>query len=173
MYADVNRLFGDIVKVTPSSKAVGDMALFLVTNDLTVQDVLDSNRELAFPESVVDLMAGRMGQPPGGFPPLVRDRILRNQKPLTGRPGAEMPPVDPMDLVRMIAVARVLMPKSRVRLSAGRTSISREGQMMCLYAGANSIFYGEKLLTTPNPAESDDLALLRDAGLSPMAPARS
>ncbi len=94
MYADVNRLFGDIVKVTPSSKAVGDMALFLVTNDLTVQDVLDSNRELAFPESVVDLMAGRMGQPPGGFPPLVRDRILRDQKPLTGRPGAEMPPVD-------------------------------------------------------------------------------
>jgi pyruvate carboxylase len=94
MYADVNRLFGDIVKVTPSSKAVGDMALFLVTGDLTVQDVLDTSRELAFPESVVDLMAGRMGQPPGGFPQLVRDRILRDQKPLAGRPGAELPPVD-------------------------------------------------------------------------------
>ena len=69
VYAEVNQLFGDIVKVTPSSKAVGDMALFMVTGDLTVQDVLDPNRELAFPESVVDLMAGRMGQPPGGFPP--------------------------------------------------------------------------------------------------------
>jgi biotin synthase len=82
-----------------------------------------------------------------------------------------MPPVDPMDLVRMIAVARVLMPRSRVRLSAGRTSVSREGQMMCLYAGANSIFYGEKLLTTPNPDADEDLALIRDAGLGTMAPA--
>jgi biotin synthase len=88
-----------------------------------------------------------------------------------GTPLAEMPPVDPMDLVRMIAVARVLMPRSRVRLSAGRTSVSREGQMMCLYAGANSIFYGEKLLTTPNPDADEDLALIRDAGLGTMAPA--
>ncbi len=94
MYADVNQLFGDIVKVTPSSKAVGDMALFLVTNNLTVADVLDSNRELAFPESVVDLIAGRMGQPPGGFPPQVQKRILRGQKPLEGRPGAALPPAD-------------------------------------------------------------------------------
>ena len=94
MYADVNQLFGDIVKVTPSSKAVGDMALFLVTNNLTVADVLDPKRELAFPESVVDLLAGRMGQPPGGFPPAVQKRILRDQKPLTGRPGASLPPAD-------------------------------------------------------------------------------
>jgi pyruvate carboxylase len=94
MYAQVNRLFGDIVKVTPSSKAVGDMALFLVTNNLTVDDVLDSSRDLAFPESVVDLMAGRMGQPPGGFPRKVRERILRGKKPLEGRPGASLPPAD-------------------------------------------------------------------------------
>ncbi|MEX0642355.1 MAG: pyruvate carboxylase [Pirellulales bacterium] len=94
MYAEVNRLFGDIVKVTPSSKAVGDMALFLITNDLTVDDVLDTKRDLSFPESVVDLMAGRMGQPPGGFPPKVRARILRGQKPLQGRPGAKLEPVD-------------------------------------------------------------------------------
>ncbi len=87
-----------------------------------------------------------------------------------GTPLAEMPPVDPFDLVRMIAVARILMPKTRVRLSAGRTSLSREAQMLCLLAGANSIFYGEKLLTTPNPDEAEDLALLRDAGLSPMPP---
>ncbi|MGH7194575.1 MAG: pyruvate carboxylase, partial [Candidatus Saccharimonadales bacterium] len=75
MYADVNRLFGDIVKVTPSSKAVGDMALFLIANQLSVDDVLDAGRELSFPESVVDLIAGRMGQPPGGFPPRVQERI--------------------------------------------------------------------------------------------------
>ncbi len=94
MYADVNQLFGDIVKVTPSSKAVGDMALFLVTNNLKAEDVLDSKRELAFPESVVDLLAGRMGEPPGGFPVKVRERILRGQKPVEGRPGASLPPAD-------------------------------------------------------------------------------
>jgi pyruvate carboxylase len=94
MYADVNQLFGDIVKVTPSSKAVGDMALFLVANGLTVDDVLASDRELSFPESVVDLLAGRMGQPPGGFPPEVQKRVLRGQKPVEGRPGASLPPAD-------------------------------------------------------------------------------
>ncbi|REK10439.1 MAG: pyruvate carboxylase [Planctomycetota bacterium] len=94
MYADVNELFGDIVKVTPSSKAVGDMALFLITNNLTVDDALDSSRELSFPESVVDLMAGRMGQPPGGFRPKIRDRVLRGQPGLEDRPGAHLPPAD-------------------------------------------------------------------------------
>jgi biotin synthase len=90
--------------------------------------------------------------------------------PVAGTPLADRPPVDPLDLVRMIAVARILIPQAKVRLSAGRTGLSREAQMLCMLAGANSIFYGDKLLTTPNPAESDDLALLRDAGLSPMAP---
>lgn len=87
-----------------------------------------------------------------------------------GTPLAELPPVDPMDLVRMIAVARILMPTSRVRLSAGRESLSREAQILCMYAGANSIFYGEKLLTTPNPSEEDDMSLIKDMGLTPMAP---
>ncbi len=91
--------------------------------------------------------------------------------PVEGTPLGHMPPVDPLDLVRMIAVARVLMPKTRVRLSAGRTSLTREAQMLCLMAGANSIFYGEKLLTTPNPDEEEDLSLLRAAGLRAMAPA--
>ena len=68
------------------------------------------------------------------------------------------------------ALARVLMPKTRVRLSAGRTSLSREAQLLCLMAGANSIFYGEKLLTTPNPDQEDDLSLLRAAGLRTMQP---
>jgi biotin synthase len=90
--------------------------------------------------------------------------------PVEGTPLAAAPPVDPLDLVRMIAVARILMPKARVRLSAGRTAMTREAQMLCMLAGANSIFYGDKLLTTPNPGEEDDLALLRDAGLSASVP---
>jgi biotin synthase len=74
--------------------------------------------------------------------------------PLDGRP-----PVDPLELVRMIATTRIVMPKSRVRLSAGRSSLSREAQVLCLVAGANSIFYGEKLLTTGNPGVDTDAAL--------------
>ena len=88
--------------------------------------------------------------------------------PVEGTPLANMKPVDPFDLVRMIAVARILMPASRVRLSAGRTSLTREAQMLCMMAGANSIFYGDKLLTTPNPDADDDMALIRDVGLQAM-----
>lgn len=91
--------------------------------------------------------------------------------PVEGTPMADMPPVDPLDLVRMIAVARILMPHARVRLSAGRESLSREAQVLCMLAGANSIFYGEKLLTTPNPSADEDLGLLKTMGLSTMAPA--
>ena len=82
-----------------------------------------------------------------------------------GTPLESLPPVDPLDLVRMIAVARILMPRSRVRLSAGRLSLTREAQVLCFLAGANSIFFGEKLLTTGNPDTEADLALLADAGL--------
>jgi len=86
-YADVNHLLGDIVKVTPTSKAVGDLALLLVTNGMQAQDLLSDSRELAFPESVLDLVAGRMGQPPGGFPAEVVKRIVRGGEVVTGRPG--------------------------------------------------------------------------------------
>jgi biotin synthase len=85
-----------------------------------------------------------------------------------GTPLEHLPPVDPLDLVRMVACARILMPRARVRLSAGRTDLTREAQVLAMYAGANSIFYGDKLLTTPNPEGDDDRALLRDAGLQPM-----
>ncbi|MBX6312760.1 MAG: pyruvate carboxylase subunit B, partial [Isosphaeraceae bacterium] len=93
-YADVNILFGDIVKVTPSSKVVGDMALFLVANNLTPEDTLDPERELAFPESVVEFFEGRLGQPPGGFPKKLQERVLKGRKPMTERPGANLPPAD-------------------------------------------------------------------------------
>jgi biotin synthase len=82
-----------------------------------------------------------------------------------GTPLENRPPVEPLELVRMIATARILMPASRVRLSAGRETMSKEAQLLCMLAGANSIFYGEKLLTTGNPDVSADQALLREAGM--------
>jgi biotin synthase len=88
---------------------------------------------------------------------------------VAGTPLEHLPPVDPLDLVRMVACARILMPRARVRLSAGRTELTREAQLLAMYAGANSIFYGDRLLTTPNPGADDDLALLRDAGLQAMS----
>ena len=93
-YAKVNRLFGDIVKVTPSSKVVGDMALFMTANGLDETDVMEQGDHLAFPESVVDLFAGRLGQTEGGFPPELSKKILKGREPLTGPPGASLPPVD-------------------------------------------------------------------------------
>ncbi len=93
-YADVNILFGDIVKVTPTSKVVGDMALFLVANNLTPADTLDPDRELAFPESVVELFEGRLGQPPGGFPKDLQVRVLKGRPAITERPGKDQPPAD-------------------------------------------------------------------------------
>jgi pyruvate carboxylase len=92
-YADVNRLFGDIVKVTPSSKVVGDMTLYLVANNLKAADVLDEKRELSFPKSVVELMEGRLGQPHGGWPKKVQQAILKGKKPLKGRPADALPAV--------------------------------------------------------------------------------
>jgi biotin synthase len=86
-----------------------------------------------------------------------------------GTPLADAAEVDPFDFVRMIAVARILMPKSHVRLSAGRNEMSDELQALCFLAGANSIFYGEKLLTTPNPEASDDMRLLQRLGMTPEA----
>src|SRR6266540_3090100 len=84
---------------------------------------------------------------------------------MPGTPLADQPPVDIFELVRLIAATRIALPKARVRLAAGRTRISREGQALCFFAGANSIFYGDKLLTAKNPAADADVALLRQLGL--------
>src|SRR5882724_3589473 len=84
---------------------------------------------------------------------------------MPGTPLADQSPVDIFELVRLIAVARIALPKARVRLAAGRTRLSREGQALCFFAGANSIFYGDKLLTAKNPSADVDVALLRDLGL--------
>lgn len=85
--------------------------------------------------------------------------------PVEGTPLGHRAPVDAFELVRMCATARIMMPRARVRLSAGRSSLSKEAQMLCFLAGANSIFFGDRLLTTPNPDGDEDLAMLRAAGL--------
>jgi pyruvate carboxylase len=95
-YSAANELCGDIVKVTPSSKVVGDLALFMVTNNLTAEDVLASDAPLHFPKSVVEMMQGWLGQPPEGWPKRFQEIVLRSArvKPLEGRPGASMPDAD-------------------------------------------------------------------------------
>jgi biotin synthase len=87
---------------------------------------------------------------------------------MPGTPLEQTPPIDIFELIRLIATTRIALPKARVRLSAGRTHLSREGQALCFFAGANSIFYGEKLLTADNPDTNDDLSLLEELGLKPL-----
>ncbi len=94
MYAEVNKLFGNLVKVTPSSKVVGDMAIFMVTNNLTPDDVLTRGEEISFPESVIDFFKGDLGQPFGGFPKKLQKIILKNKKPYKNRPNAHLKPID-------------------------------------------------------------------------------
>ena len=99
-YADVNQMFGDIVKVTPSSKVVGDMALMMVSQNLTRAQVEDPATDVVFPDSVVEMMDGALGQPPGGWPAAIQAKILKGEKPNTDRPGAHLKPVD-LDATRV------------------------------------------------------------------------
>ena len=89
---------------------------------------------------------------------------------VSGTPLAQAAPVSSLELVRMIATARILMPRSMVRLSAGREQLNGEAQLLCMLAGANSVFFGDKLLTTGNPAYADDMALFEQAGVKPLEP---
>ena len=89
--------------------------------------------------------------------------------PIAGTPLEQAAPVDAIELVRLIATARIAFPRARVRLSAGRDRMSRELQVLCILAGANSVFFGDKLLTAPNPAAADDAALFRALGLPVLA----
>ncbi|MEQ9412142.1 MAG: pyruvate carboxylase [Fuerstiella sp.] len=145
VYASVNQLFGDIVKVTPTSKAVGDMALFMVANDLTAEDVLNEQRDIAFPASVIDLISGGMGQPPGGFPETVKHRVLLGREEFKGRPGESLPPAD-FDAAR-----------EKVRTLVKRDPLDREVISWLLYERVFEDFvshqqkYGDvSILPTPN-----------------------
>ncbi|GAA4532811.1 pyruvate carboxylase [Chelativorans composti] len=93
-YHDANLMFGDIIKVTPSSKVVGDMALMMVSQDLTVEDVLNPDRDIAFPDSVVSMLRGDLGQPPGGWPEALQKKALKGAEPITVRPGSLLPAAD-------------------------------------------------------------------------------
>jgi pyruvate carboxylase len=87
-------MFGDIVKVTPTSKVVGDLAIFMVSSDLSPAQIEDPNVEVAFPQSVVELFHGDLGQPPGGWPKALQAKVLKGEPPLTERPGATLPQLD-------------------------------------------------------------------------------
>ena len=104
-YHDANDIFGDIVKVTPSSKVVGDMALMMVSQNLTPEMVLDPAREISFPQSVVEMMHGDLGQPPGGWPEQIQKKVLKDKTPITVRPGALMQDAD-IEILRKEAEAR-------------------------------------------------------------------
>jgi pyruvate carboxylase len=93
-YAAVNRMFGDIVKVTPTSKVVGDLAIFMVSGDLSEEQVEDPECPIAFPQSVIELFHGDLGQPPGGFPKALQAKVLKGEAPLSERPGASLAPCD-------------------------------------------------------------------------------
>jgi pyruvate carboxylase len=93
-YAEVNEMLGDIIKVTPTSKVVGDLAIMMVTSGLTKEAVLDPAVDVAFPESLVQLLRGELGQPKGGFPPALQRKVLAGKEPLSARPGELLPPAD-------------------------------------------------------------------------------
>lgn len=105
-----------------------------------------------------------------GFDPAPESVPINCLMPMPGTPLEEQEPVDVFELVRLVATTRIVLPKAKVRLSAGRTRLSREGQALCYFAGANSIFYGEKLLTADNPSTHRDLDLMRTLDLAPQAP---
>ncbi|MEN8694447.1 MAG: biotin synthase BioB [Akkermansiaceae bacterium] len=104
------------------------------------------------------------------FNPQPESVPINSLMPMPGTPLAESKGVDLFELVRIIAIARIALPKAKVRLSAGRTHLTEEGQTLCFFAGANSIFYGDKLLTAKNPAVEKDLALIDKLGMSPQKP---
>ncbi len=114
-------------------------------------------------ESVADRL--RMLEVLSNFNPQPESVPINCLMAMPGTPLADSPPVDIFDLVRLIAVTRIALPRARVRLAAGRTHITREGQAFCFFAGANSIFFGDKLLTAENPAATADIRLLQELGL--------
>ena len=117
MYRRVNLLLGDVVKVTPSSKVVGDLAMFLVKNDLQPEDVLTKGKDLAFPESVVGMMKGMLGQPHQGWPPELQRVVLKGEEPITCRPGELLEPAD-LEQVRREAAERTGQPISDAQLAS-------------------------------------------------------
>lgn len=116
-YSEVNEMFGDIVKVTPTSKVVGDMAIMMVTSGLAREAVLDPAVEIAYPDSVVQLFRGELGQPPGGFPPALQKKVLAGKAPITVRPGELLPPAE-LEAERAAAQAKTGRPITEFELAS-------------------------------------------------------
>jgi biotin synthase len=112
----------------------------------------------------------RMIEVLSNFNPQPESVPINRLMPMPGTPLEGANPVDVFDIVRMISIARIALPKAKVRLSAGRTHLSEEGQALCFFAGANSIFYGDKLLTAANPQTEADLALIEKLGMRTQSP---
>ncbi len=127
-YHDVNLMFGDIVKVTPSSKVVGDMALMMVSQELTVADVENPDRDIAFPDSVVSMLRGDLGQPPGGWPAALQKKALKGAKPITVRPGS------------LLAAADLAAGRKEAEEKVGRTLSEQEFASWLMYPKVFSDF---------------------------------
>jgi biotin synthase len=140
----------------------------------TIRNVQDAGMSvccggiLGISETITDRL--RLLEVISSFNPQPESVPINSLMPMPGTPLANSPQVDPLDLVRMIACARIAVPHAKVRLSAGRTRLTDEAQALCFFAGANSIFYGEKLLTAENPGAEKDLALLAKLGLKTLEP---
>ncbi|WP_061930419.1 pyruvate carboxylase [Aureimonas sp. AU22] len=144
-YSEANLMFGDIVKVTPSSKVVGDMALMMVAQDLSVADVENPSRDIAFPESVVSMLHGDLGQPPGGWPEGLQRKALKGEAPITARPGSLIPDAD------------LGAERTKIEEKLGRTVSSQEFASYLMYpkvfadfASAAETYGPVSTLPTPN-----------------------
>ncbi|CAI2932615.1 pyruvate carboxylase [Aminobacter niigataensis] len=129
-YHDVNLMFGDIVKVTPSSKVVGDMALMMVSQELTVADVESPAKDIAFPDSVVSMLRGDLGQSPGGWPAALQKKVLKGEKPITARPGS------------LLKAADLKANRSDVETKLGRKLSENEFASFLMYPKVFSDFVG-------------------------------
>lgn len=162
-YAQVNQLFGDIVKVTPTSKVVGDMALTMITAGLSPEDIRNPEREITFPESVVSLFKGELGFPPEGFPEDLSRRILGGEPPSRERPGAHLPPAD-LEAIRVEAAEQT----GRELNDTDLASYLMYPKVFTDYARHRTRFANVAVLSTPvfffGMSESDEVAIEIEQG---------
>ena len=174
-YAEVNQMFGDIVKVTPSSKVVGDMAIFMVSRGLTAAQVQDPDVEIDFPESVISFFRGELGIPTGGFPETLQAKVLKGEAPLGERPGAMLPPVDLHAernvLIETFGLDDPTAPKRDVRnarLDQDLSAYLLYPKVFMDYARHRRDFGDTSILPTPiflyGPEEGEEFALELDKG---------
>jgi pyruvate carboxylase len=164
MYADVNMAFGDIVKVTPSSKVVGDLALYLVSHDMTVEELenLPIDHHVTLPNSVVDMFNGSLGEPEGGWPTKLQQIILHGKKPQAGRPGANLPPAD------LELAAKTMSEQVRSNSRTDLMSYLMYPDVFLKFAAARSQFGDLEVLPTPpffyGLAEREEVAVELEPG---------